>query len=177
MYILERLLGVFKPQEITVELQYEVLKKVCHIIFGEAYAKDFCSLTRTERTNMFMRNEQATQKWLDQFDDTIAYMLLKGGIFEKRCHRELTSDYFVNYCLKNKYSKKEILQCYEDTVLMIKNKITDVMTVFELPEDKDITNEEWVNMIRMISQRAMRAELDILKDQIDSLNVLDKGVA
>ena len=48
MYILERLLGVFKPQEITVELQYEVLKKVCHIIFGEAYAKDFCSLTRTE---------------------------------------------------------------------------------------------------------------------------------
>ena len=92
MYILERLLGVFKPQEITVELQYEVLKKVCHIIFGEAYAKDFCSLTRTERTNMFMRNEQATQKWLDQFDDTIAYMLLKGGIFEKRCNRELTSD-------------------------------------------------------------------------------------
>lgn len=177
MYILERLLGVFKPQEMTVELQYEVLKKVCHIIFGEAYAKDFCSLTRTERTNRFIRNEQATQKWLDQFDDTIAYMLLRGGRFEKRCHRELTSDYFVNYFLKNKYSKKEILQCYEDTVLMIKNKIIDVMTVFELPEDKDITNEEWVNMIRLISQRAMRAELDILKDQIDSLSVLDKGVA
>ena len=177
MYILERLLGVFKPQEITVELQYEVLKKVCHIIFGEAYAKDFCSLTRTERTNRFMRNEQATQKWLDQFDDTIAYMLLKGGRFKKRCHRELTSDYFVNYFLKNKYSKKEILQCYEDTVLMIHNKIIDVMTVFELPEDKDITTEEWVNMIRLISQRAMRAKLDILKDQIDSLNVLDKGVA
>lgn len=177
MYILERLLGVFKPQEMTVELQYEVLKKVCHIIFGEAYAKDFCSLTRTERTNRFIRNEQATQKWLDQFDDTIAYMLLRGGRFEKRCHRELTSDYFVIYFLKNKYSKKEILQCYEDTVLMIKNKIIDVMTVFELPEDKDITNEEWVNMIRLISQRAMRAELDILKDQIDSLSVLDKGVA
>ena len=177
MYILERLLGVFKPQEMTVELQYEVLKKVCHIIFGEAYAKDFCSLTRTERTNRFIRNEQATQKWLDQFDDTIAYMLLRGGRFEKRCHRELTSDYFVNYFLKNKYSKKEILQCYEDTVLMIKNKIIDVMTVFELPEDKDITNEESVNMIRLISQRAMRAELDILKDQIDSLSVLDKGVA
>ena len=62
-------------------------------------------------------------------------------------------------------------------VLMIKNKIIDVMTVFELPEDKDITNEESVNMIRLISQRAMRAELDILKDQIDSLSVLDKGVA
>ena len=177
MNILERLLGVFKPQEMTVELQYEVLKKVSHIIYGEAYAHDFYSLTRTERTNMFMRNEQATQKWLDQFDDTIAYMLLKGGRFEKRCHRELTSDYFVNYFLKNKYSKKEILQCYEDTVLMIKNKITDVMTVFELPEDKDITNEEWVKMIRVESKRAMRAKLDILKDQIDSLNVLAKEVA
>ena len=51
------------------------------------------------------------------------------------------------------------------------------MTVFELPEDKDITNEEWVDMIRVESKRAMRAKLDILKDQIDSLNVLAKEVA
>ena len=67
----------------TVELQYEVPKEgVSHHIW-QVICKDFCSLTRTERTNRFIRNEQATQKWLDQFDDTIAYMLLRGGRFEK----------------------------------------------------------------------------------------------
>ena len=55
---LKRLLGVYKPQEITVELQYEVLKRVYDIVFGEAYAHDFCSLTRTERQNMFMMYER-----------------------------------------------------------------------------------------------------------------------
>ena len=145
-------------------LKYEVLNKMNDIVLGEAYAHDFCSLTRTKRQNMFMMYERLnmmpTNNLLEKYDDTTPTMLEKKGRFEFYCHRDLLRPY-----LTNNYSEKEILECFEHFRLVIYKTI--LKSIFDVPENWEGTDKQFSRIVWRKTKTALQEKLSrIVKQKV-----------